>query len=84
VTFDLKVVASREDWAAYHAIRERVLWEARGRRGYDRTHPDEQKSIGSSASRPSPTRPAIRVCSWRGRCEFRGGRPASRRLLDAV
>jgi GNAT superfamily N-acetyltransferase len=30
------------EWAAYHSIREQVLWVARGRIGvYDRAHPDE-------------------------------------------
>ncbi len=39
---ELTRVASDEDWDAYHEIRERVLWEARGRVGeYDRDHPDE-------------------------------------------
>lgn len=28
-------------WAAYHAIRRAVLWEARGRSDYDTNHPDE-------------------------------------------
>jgi GNAT superfamily N-acetyltransferase len=31
-----------EEWSAYHAIRERVLWTSRGVTGYDRHHPDEQ------------------------------------------
>ena len=28
-------------WRAYHDIRRRVLFEARGHSGYDETHPDE-------------------------------------------
>jgi GNAT superfamily N-acetyltransferase len=41
---ELRLVSSPEDWEAYHAIRERVLWQARGRPGgYDRLHPDERK-----------------------------------------
>jgi GNAT superfamily N-acetyltransferase len=45
MTIELRLVASSEDWAAYHSIRERVLWEARGRFGsYDRSHPDEHKA----------------------------------------
>ena len=42
MSYELKLVASTEDWEAYHAIRERVLWETRGRLGsYDRSHSDE-------------------------------------------
>jgi GNAT superfamily N-acetyltransferase len=38
----LRSVSSDAEWESYHAIRERVLWEARGRFGeYDRDHPDE-------------------------------------------
>jgi len=37
-------VASSEDWAAYHEIRRRVLFEARGLDGYDLDHPDDRKS----------------------------------------
>jgi GNAT superfamily N-acetyltransferase len=44
MTFELRLVATSEDWEAYHSIRERVLWEARGRFGsYDRFHADERK-----------------------------------------
>lgn len=39
----LKHLAAADDdgWDAYHFIRNRVLFELRGRSGYDRTHPDE-------------------------------------------
>jgi GNAT superfamily N-acetyltransferase len=44
MTAELRRVATAEEWEAYHAIRQRVLWEARGRAGtYDRSHPDEHK-----------------------------------------
>jgi GNAT superfamily N-acetyltransferase len=44
VTLELRLVVSREDWDAYHAIREDVLWKARGHVGsYDRSHPDEHQ-----------------------------------------
>jgi len=33
---------TEEEWNAYHSIRERILWEARGLFGvYDRKNPDE-------------------------------------------
>ena len=39
---ELAPVRSTEDWQAYHDIRRRVLFEARGRFGvYDPDHPDE-------------------------------------------
>jgi GNAT superfamily N-acetyltransferase len=38
----LVTVRSRWEWESYHAIRERVLFHARGKFGvYDRSHPDE-------------------------------------------
>lgn len=41
-TLRLKTPHTEADWNAYHGIRERVLWEARGCVGvYDRSHPDE-------------------------------------------
>ena len=39
---ELRPVASDDDWQAFHAIRERVLWLARGVEGYDRNHPDDR------------------------------------------
>jgi GNAT superfamily N-acetyltransferase len=45
MTYELRMVTSNEDWEAYHSIRERVLWEARGRAdSYDRFYPDEHKA----------------------------------------
>ncbi len=38
----LKRVDSDGDWAAYHAIRKRVLWDDRGLGGYDERHPDDR------------------------------------------
>ncbi|MER9304729.1 GNAT family N-acetyltransferase [Mesorhizobium sp. M0293] len=38
----LKRVESDGDWAAYHRIRKRVLWEDRGLDGYDERHPDDR------------------------------------------
>jgi GNAT superfamily N-acetyltransferase len=44
MSYELRQVATDEDWDAYHEIRRRVLWDARGHAGsYDRTHPDEHK-----------------------------------------
>ncbi len=43
MTCELKPVHDSADWASWHAIRERVLWEARGEFGvYDRNHPSLQ------------------------------------------
>jgi ribosomal protein S18 acetylase RimI-like enzyme len=40
MTHVLRVVEADDDWATWHRIRERVLWEARGEFGvYDREHP---------------------------------------------
>lgn len=40
----LRQVKSEKEWAAYHAIREKVLFEERGRFGvYEKSHPDEFK-----------------------------------------
>ena len=38
----LKRVESDGDWAAYHDIRKRVLWDGRGLIGYDERHPDDR------------------------------------------
>ncbi len=38
----LKRVERDGDWAAYHRIRKRVLWENRGLDGYDEQHPDDR------------------------------------------
>lgn len=42
---ELRVVQTAEEWAAYHSIRERVLWEARSKNSkYDPNHPDDRSS----------------------------------------
>ncbi len=40
-SYQLVDVATASDWRDYHSLRRQVLWEARGRRGYDQNHPDE-------------------------------------------
>jgi GNAT superfamily N-acetyltransferase len=45
VAHSLKSPSTDSEWDAYHSIRRRVLWEARGRFGvYDDTHLDEHKA----------------------------------------
>lgn len=41
----LRQVAPQDDvgWKAYHAIRQFVLYELRGRHDYDASHPDDYK-----------------------------------------
>lgn len=39
--YELVEVGSEEDWRAYHGIRRRILWEGRGRSGYDEKYKDE-------------------------------------------
>lgn len=39
--YELVRVSTEPDWQAYHALRRRVLWEARGRYDYDATRPEE-------------------------------------------
>lgn len=42
---ELRAPDSAEDWAAYHDIRKRILFDARGRGdAYDPAHPDETAS----------------------------------------
>lgn len=36
-------VESETHWSTYHSIRQHVLYELRGRNGYDENHPDEYK-----------------------------------------
>lgn len=36
-------VSSRIEWEAYHQIRRHVLFDLRGRTGYDDHHPDDRK-----------------------------------------
>jgi GNAT superfamily N-acetyltransferase len=44
VVYSLKSPSTSADWEAYHSIRRKVLWEARGQFGvYDDAHPDEYK-----------------------------------------
>jgi GNAT superfamily N-acetyltransferase len=40
--YELRRAASAEDFAAYHSIRRSVLFDARGRVGYDETYPAEK------------------------------------------
>jgi GNAT superfamily N-acetyltransferase len=41
---ELRALATDDDWAAYHAIRRRVLFELRGIGArYDANHPDEHR-----------------------------------------
>jgi N-acetylglutamate synthase-like GNAT family acetyltransferase len=39
--YELIEVADENEWRDYHAIRREVLWEARGRTGYNNKHGDE-------------------------------------------
>src|SRR6267154_2626172 len=41
MSYDLIKVATESDWREYHSLRRHVLWEARGRDGYDETRPGE-------------------------------------------
>ena len=40
---DFRAPATDQEWASYHAIRRRVLFELRGNAGYDASHPDEHR-----------------------------------------
>jgi len=42
-TYELTKVETPSDWAAYHAIRREVLFEARGKWDYDPEFPDDRK-----------------------------------------
>jgi N-acetylglutamate synthase-like GNAT family acetyltransferase len=42
MNYELVKVATEHDWEEYHALRRRVLWEARGRSDYDPTRPAER------------------------------------------
>lgn len=42
-TYELTKVETPSDWAAYHAIRRDVLFEARGNLNYDPDHPDDRR-----------------------------------------
>jgi GNAT superfamily N-acetyltransferase len=39
--YELVKVTTESDWREYHALRRHVLWEARGRSGYDEKRPEE-------------------------------------------
>jgi N-acetylglutamate synthase-like GNAT family acetyltransferase len=39
--YELVKVTTEGDWREYHSLRRDVLWDARGRTGYDEKHPDE-------------------------------------------
>lgn len=41
MSYKLVKVAAEDDWRAYHALRRHVLWESRGRDGYDEKRPGE-------------------------------------------
>jgi N-acetylglutamate synthase-like GNAT family acetyltransferase len=41
MSYELVKVKTESDWREYHALRRHVLWEARGRSGYDDTRPAE-------------------------------------------
>jgi GNAT superfamily N-acetyltransferase len=41
IGYELVKVSTERDWHAYHALRRRVLWEARGRHDYDATRSEE-------------------------------------------
>ena len=42
--YDLARVTTEDEWRAYHSIRRTVLWDARGRQGYDTSHPDDRRA----------------------------------------
>jgi N-acetylglutamate synthase-like GNAT family acetyltransferase len=42
--YELVNVRTESDWRDYHSLRRAVLWEARGRSGYDEHHADEYLS----------------------------------------
>jgi GNAT superfamily N-acetyltransferase len=39
--YELRLPGDANEWRAYHDIRRRVLWDARGLSGYDERRPDE-------------------------------------------
>jgi hypothetical protein len=69
--YDLVEVTNENDWQDYHAIRRAVLWEARGRSGYDDAHADEFL----------PTSRPLLLKLYRERAGF-GGRHAEEQLLE--
>jgi GNAT superfamily N-acetyltransferase len=41
MSYELVKVTTESDWREYHSLRRHVLWESRGRSGYDDKHADE-------------------------------------------
>lgn len=41
MSYELVKVTTESDWREYHSLRRKVLWEGRGRSGYDDRHADE-------------------------------------------
>ncbi|HXI88311.1 MAG TPA: GNAT family N-acetyltransferase [Parvularculaceae bacterium] len=41
MSYSLVKVATESEWKDYHALRRKILWEAKGRSGYDENYPDE-------------------------------------------
>ena len=41
MSYELVKVTAESDWRDYHSLRRQVLWEGRGRSGYDDRHADE-------------------------------------------
>ena len=39
---DLADVTTDDDWRAFNGLRRSILWDARGRSGYDESHPDDR------------------------------------------
>ena len=42
--YDLIRVSTDAEWRDYHLLRRTVLWDARGRQGYDDNHPDDRRA----------------------------------------
>lgn len=40
--YTLVRVVTSDDWADYHSLRRTILWDERGRAGYDENHPDDR------------------------------------------
>jgi N-acetylglutamate synthase-like GNAT family acetyltransferase len=43
MSYHLADLTTGHDWHDYHSLRRQVLWEGRGRSGYDENHPDEYR-----------------------------------------
>ena len=44
MNYDLIRVTTDAEWRDYHLLRRMVLWDARGREGYDYNHPDDTRA----------------------------------------